>query len=522
MLRPRHVIVASLVLLLLQFLRVTECQLAGDPYKTDISIAGYWLFNSTLNDIGPYKNHFSGLNQGSIKTDSVQLSSTSGQMSSLNTVTTSSQLSVSLWFQINSVTDSDTVVEMQVGSDTKGNMIRLRYRYIRGYLRNYLSLMIGDTRSNYYDYGDNSGINHLVFNVQVSGKSMSQQLFYNGVSAMSDTNKNFALGGSTNLVFPYTQITDNTKVSISKMVVATRSFTSFEINALYKPQLFCFATSASNLINCGNGYCESYDYCRCNSGWFGNQCDITFCGGIRNNNGAVCSAHGTCSGPDQCVCVDGYNGDNCEMDYTRSYNFNLTDPTNIYFYQSVVLNVSSSFSIPAKYLKYVSVQLNPIAPLAANVAYVNDNLFQLSMNVASNAAKYSFIVLYNNKNVTSTPLTFYVMSMSTNIAFDPLSVNQDYILTSSANTALSIVPDVTLVPYDLINNVRVGIGSTLYNTTFTVTSFLVTLNQMSSVGNVSLYLYLSVSVNVIAFDAISYASGTVGGGISNTTFSSDI
>ncbi|KAG2392360.1 hypothetical protein C9374_012612 [Naegleria lovaniensis] len=77
--------------------------------------------------------------------------------------------------------------------------------------------------------------------------------------------------------------------------------------------------NAANVCN-GHGICRvvspnSPDQCNCNIGYFGENCQYSFCFGIMSNDSTVCSGHGKCIGPDTCKCDDNtvYTGKQCSI-----------------------------------------------------------------------------------------------------------------------------------------------------------------------------------------------------------------
>ncbi|KAL0490933.1 hypothetical protein AKO1_002567, partial [Acrasis kona] len=106
---------------------------------------------------------------------------------------------------------------------------------------------------------------------------------------------------------------------IEHVVAATRALSSWEVLALKNTRLFCFGNSTS-YDNCVNGYCASLDYCSCNTNWYGDTCNLTFCNGIISNDTSVCSSGGRCSSFNTCTCNEYRAGAFCYFDYSRKYN----------------------------------------------------------------------------------------------------------------------------------------------------------------------------------------------------------
>ena len=77
----------------------------------------------------------------------------------------------------------------------------------------------------------------------------------------------------------------------------------------------CFGIDSSDPSVCsGNGTCISNDNCICDSGWEGDQCNISiyYCDGIIYSDPNVCNGHGDCISEDNCDCDTGYFGIYCE------------------------------------------------------------------------------------------------------------------------------------------------------------------------------------------------------------------
>jgi len=76
----------------------------------------------------------------------------------------------------------------------------------------------------------------------------------------------------------------------------------------------CFGTDFDDNNVCGgHGVCVDPDSCNCNGGWFGSECVITTCFYKYSNDSSVCSGHGTCSDYNSCTCQTGYSGNECDV-----------------------------------------------------------------------------------------------------------------------------------------------------------------------------------------------------------------
>nr|CAG4716015.1 unnamed protein product [Naegleria fowleri] len=75
----------------------------------------------------------------------------------------------------------------------------------------------------------------------------------------------------------------------------------------------CFGLAASNQNVCsGKGVCISTDWCQCDSGYYGNACQIASCFGVLATNATVCSSRGSCTSLNQCSCQSGFTRSNCQ------------------------------------------------------------------------------------------------------------------------------------------------------------------------------------------------------------------
>lgn len=78
----------------------------------------------------------------------------------------------------------------------------------------------------------------------------------------------------------------------------------------------------------GNGICISKDNCKCNYGYYGNNCQfknstsIWQCYGINYTNPLVCNSNGICISQDNCICNYGYITYNCKYNCIPYYIFN--------------------------------------------------------------------------------------------------------------------------------------------------------------------------------------------------------
>jgi hypothetical protein len=59
------------------------------------------------------------------------------------------------------------------------------------------------------------------------------------------------------------------------------------------------------------GSCGPNDYCVCNSGYFGSNCDISSCYGFNSTDDNVCGGNGECIDKDTCICDGGFSGAQC-------------------------------------------------------------------------------------------------------------------------------------------------------------------------------------------------------------------
>lgn len=85
------------------------------------------------------------------------------------------------------------------------------------------------------------------------------------------------------------------------------------------------SSNSSNVCS-GNGYCNAPNSCSCNSGWSGNDCSIPVCYGVLGNSTTVCSGRGNCSAPNNCVCNDmSYSGLICSV--PSCFSVNATSPS---------------------------------------------------------------------------------------------------------------------------------------------------------------------------------------------------
>ncbi len=81
-----------------------------------------------------------------------------------------------------------------------------------------------------------------------------------------------------------------------------------------EPNHTCLGISNKNSTVCsGNGFCIASDTCRCQNGYYGEDCSITTCFGMWSNETAVCSSNVKCTALDTCVCDNEYVGNDCSL-----------------------------------------------------------------------------------------------------------------------------------------------------------------------------------------------------------------
>ncbi len=89
-----------------------------------------------------------------------------------------------------------------------------------------------------------------------------------------------------------------------------------------EPTHTCGGISNKNSTACsGKGFCIASDTCRCQSGYYGEDCSITTCFGTWSNETAVCSSNGKCTAFDTCVCGNGYAGYDCPLSHQLVVHF---------------------------------------------------------------------------------------------------------------------------------------------------------------------------------------------------------
>ncbi|EFC36459.1 predicted protein [Naegleria gruberi] len=70
--------------------------------------------------------------------------------------------------------------------------------------------------------------------------------------------------------------------------------------------------NATNVCNGPNGQCSSPNNCSCTIGFLGLECETPTCQGISALNVKVCNGNGSCNGLDKCACNQGWSGSQCE------------------------------------------------------------------------------------------------------------------------------------------------------------------------------------------------------------------
>jgi hypothetical protein len=111
-------------------------------------------------------------------------------------------------------------------------------------------------------------------------------------------------------------------VHFSKTHIPLTNFTTSMIQGVFAGYLHshilvhnhCFGISDKNLTVCSSqGTCFSKNACRCNSNWFGIECNFTKCFGKESWETNICSGNGSCTKPDHCDCYRGFGGIQCDL-----------------------------------------------------------------------------------------------------------------------------------------------------------------------------------------------------------------
>eukprot|EP01080_Neovahlkampfia_damariscottae_P005553 gene5553-9371_t len=94
--------------------------------------------------------------------------------------------------------------------------------------------------------------------------------------------------------------------------VVSGSYSTLLLQSNFK----CFGKNVSDSLICsGRGVCIEHDFCQCENGYFGMECEIANCYGKNSTDSTVCSANGKCTHNNYCSCNVGYDGNECEYFY---------------------------------------------------------------------------------------------------------------------------------------------------------------------------------------------------------------
>ena len=75
----------------------------------------------------------------------------------------------------------------------------------------------------------------------------------------------------------------------------------------------CFGKTKDDQNLCsGRGICVANDKCSCESGFSGNNCELTTCFGKVSSDSTVCSGNGNCTDVNLCECKSPFDGKECE------------------------------------------------------------------------------------------------------------------------------------------------------------------------------------------------------------------
>eukprot|EP01080_Neovahlkampfia_damariscottae_P008808 gene8808-758_t len=92
--------------------------------------------------------------------------------------------------------------------------------------------------------------------------------------------------------------------------------TRFKKNTDFKntTDLTCFGESFDDA--CGKrGICVNKDKCICDTGYYGDKCELYNCNGVSSNSPTVCNGFGNCTALDTCSCNTGHSNKYCDGYY---------------------------------------------------------------------------------------------------------------------------------------------------------------------------------------------------------------
>ncbi|KAL9647035.1 hypothetical protein ABK040_016510 [Willaertia magna] len=172
------------------------------------------------------------------------------------------------------------------------------------------------------------------------------------------------------------------------------------------PKFTCFGIQANvstEVCTNGHGSCSLPNFCKCNSNYYGKQCELTTCFGIWNNDKKVCSnGNGVCSAYNTCQCKEGYGGSQCEneIEFKRKLagqsivfgDTNEPKPTNYLF--KMGLQMTSSIEEYNNFM--TNIHNNSVTLSLKYNLFMAGKKYKQGTNTQSSVLEYAQYEVFNN------------------------------------------------------------------------------------------------------------------------------